>query len=88
MNDIDKTLNRVSEMVKWVGAISVVVVAVLYTGRRLESDEAQTRAIEAMRVEIAKLPDLAGEQKVLNERVKNIEQRLGAIEARINGLRP
>lgn len=88
MNDIDKTLNRVSEMVKWVGAISVVVVAVLYTGRRLESDEAQTRAIEAMRLEIAKLPDLAGEQKVLNERVKNIEQRLGAIEARINGLRP
>jgi hypothetical protein len=88
MNDIDKTLNRVSEMVKWVGAISVVVVAVLYTGRRLESDEAQTRAIEAMRVEIAKLPDLAGEQKVLNERVKNIEQRLGAIEQRINGLRP
>lgn len=88
MTELDKSINRASEVAKWVGSISVLVVAILYTGRRLESDEAQTRAIEAMRLEIAKLPDLAGEQKVLNERVKNIEQRLGAIEARINGLRP
>lgn len=88
MTDIDKIYNKASEGVKWFGAITTVLIAVLYTGRRLEADEAQTRAIEAMRLEIAKLPDIAGEQRVLNERVKNIETRLGAIEHRIDGLRP
>lgn len=82
-----QTADNIDRMVKWAQflvALTALIGAFVYAGQRSERDEHQTKALEKMASDLGKIQESASESgaqiRVLGERVRGLEDRVGRIE--------
>ena len=84
--ETERTLNTWLRSTQTGVAVLALISALVYAGQRSERDEQQTRALDKMAVEMAKIQEAAtqgsSEIKVLNVRMGALEERVGKIERR------
>lgn len=80
----DRTLNTWLRSAQTGVAIMALIGALIYAGQRSERDEAQTRALEKVASEMAKIQEQAVEGnaqiRVINVRISGLEDRVSRIE--------
>ena len=84
MNTVDKPSIVKLNLEKF--QLTLTIIAIIYVGRRLESDEHQQRLLETIAGDILLIKDRNADAnaqiRVIGERVSQVEKRLERMEAR------
>lgn len=79
-------INRWLKWAQFILALIAIIAAVNYAGQRSERDEQQTRSLDRMASEMSEIRKEAqqgtAEARVLGERIRGLEERVGRIERR------
>ena len=84
--EVSESLDRWLKYAQFCVALTALIAALTYAGKRSERDEQQTRALDRISVDLSDIRKDAQEGiaqvRVLGERVRGLEDRVGRVERR------
>jgi len=84
--EVAESMERWLKYAQFLVALTALIAALTYAGQRSERDEQQTRSLDRMATEMGEIRKEAqngtSEARVLGERMRGLEERVGRIERR------